>query len=65
LTPLRITAELLAKVPKNALFLPCRPVTRGEEASSEAMEDGRCRVVKAKEWLLHAQNTLQAEYSRQ
>lgn len=59
--PLRVTAELLALAPRHALFLPCPPVTRGEEVSGEAMDDPRCRVIEAKAWLLHAQNALLAD----
>ena len=59
--PLQITAALLAEAPTDSLFLPCPPVTRGQEVSPEAMEDPRCRVVEAKDWLLHAQNALLEE----
>ncbi len=59
--PLQVTAALLGLAPAHALFLPCPPVTRGEEVSPQAMEDSRCRVVEAKAWLLHAQNALLAE----
>jgi ornithine carbamoyltransferase len=41
-----------------AVFLPCLPVTRGQEVSSDAMTHPRCRVVEANAWLLHAQNTV-------
>jgi ornithine carbamoyltransferase len=32
--PLQVTADVLARAPADALFLPCPPVTRGEEVSS-------------------------------
>jgi len=41
-----------------SLFLPCPPVTRGEEVSADAMQAAKCRVYEAKQWLLHAQNAL-------
>jgi ornithine carbamoyltransferase len=41
-----------------AVFLPCPPVTRGQEVSADAMTHPRCRVVEAKAWLLHAQNAV-------
>ncbi len=41
-----------------AVFLPCPPVTRGEEVSAAAMAHPRCEVVAAKAFLLHAQNAL-------
>jgi ornithine carbamoyltransferase len=56
--PLQITADVLASAPADALFLPCPPVTRGEEVSADAMQAAKCRVYEAKQWLLHAQNAL-------
>jgi ornithine carbamoyltransferase len=56
--PLQITAEVLAGAPADALFLPCPPVTRGQEVSVDAMQAPKCRVYQAKQWLLHAQNAL-------
>jgi ornithine carbamoyltransferase len=41
-----------------AVFLPCPPVTRGQEVSADAMTHPRCRVVEAKAWLLHVQNAV-------
>jgi ornithine carbamoyltransferase len=57
----RVTAALLAQAAPQALFLPCPPVTRGADVSANAMQDERCRVVEAKDWLLHAQAALLAE----
>jgi ornithine carbamoyltransferase len=59
--PLQVTAALLSKATRQALFLPCPPVMRGEEVSADAMQHARCRVVEAKDWLLHAQAALLAE----
>ena len=41
-----------------AVFIPCPPVTRGQEVSAGAMRHPSCRVVEAKAWLLHAQNAV-------
>ncbi|MGH9210488.1 MAG: ornithine carbamoyltransferase [Acidimicrobiales bacterium] len=59
--PLQVTAALLERAPTAALFLPCPPVTRGEEVSADAMTSPKCRVVEAKDWLLHAQSALLEE----
>lgn len=59
--PYQITAEILAPIPQECLFLPCPPVHRGEEVDAGAMMDPRCRVTQAKAFLLHAQNALLAE----
>jgi ornithine carbamoyltransferase len=56
--PYQISAALLDLTPASCLFLPCPPVHRGEEVSSDAMDSPRCRVYEAKEYLLHAQNAL-------
>lgn len=58
LAPFRITAELLERAPEATMFLPCPPVRRGEEASADAMTSPKCRVIEAKNFLLHAQNAL-------
>lgn len=58
--PYRITAALLKLTPASCVFLPCPPVTRGEEVSEDAMASPKCRVYEAKAYLLHAQNALLA-----
>jgi ornithine carbamoyltransferase len=58
--PYRVTAALLELTPAACVFLPCPPVTRGEEVSEDAMESPRCKVYQAKDYLLHAQNALLA-----
>jgi ornithine carbamoyltransferase len=54
----RVTARVLDSLRAAAVFIPCPPVTRGEEVSAEAMVHPRCVVVPAKAFLLHAQNAL-------
>lgn len=56
--PYQITNECLSKLKVNSMFLPCPPVTRGEEVSSEAMESALCLNYRAKEYLLHSQNSI-------
>lgn len=56
--PYQISSECLSKMKSNAMFLPCPPVTRGEEVSSEAMESELCLNYRAKDYLLHSQNSI-------
>lgn len=60
--PYQITAASLKLTPTSCVFLPCPPVTRGEEVSEDAMTSTRCRVYEAKDHLLHAQNALLATF---
>lgn len=57
-SPYRITRCLLDSCRPGTLFLPCPPVTRGEEAGGEALIHPYCRVYEAKEFLLHSQNAI-------
>jgi ornithine carbamoyltransferase len=52
----RITAALLDDLDRDLDFLPCPPVTRGQEVSADAMLHANCRVIEAKAFLLHAQS---------
>ncbi|MGH6996753.1 MAG: ornithine carbamoyltransferase [Phenylobacterium sp.] len=56
LAPYQITAALLEA--SEALFVPCPPVTRGQEVSEDAMLHPNCRAREAKAFLLHAQNAV-------
>lgn len=56
--PYQITTEYLSKLKRNSMFLPCPPVTRGEEVSSDAMKSELCLNYRAKEYLLHSQNSI-------
>jgi ornithine carbamoyltransferase len=58
--PYQITAQRLRAASSNVLFLPCPPVTRGEEVSEDAMTYLGHHVYEAKAYLLHAQNALLA-----
>ena len=56
--PYQITDRHLRLLKQEALFLPCPPVTRGQEVSVDAMESKFCLNDQAKEYLLHSQNAL-------
>ena len=58
LLPFQVTADILARHAPQALFIPCPPVTRGQEVSGEVMSAPQCRTFEAKAFLLHAQNAL-------
>lgn len=53
----QVDRQLLSTCYADTVFIPCPPVTRGQEVSSEAMLDERCRVKEAKDYLLHVQNS--------
>jgi len=57
-SPYQVSAALLDQLPPDALFIPCPPVTRGQEVTADAMGSPRCCVTEAKAFLLHAQNAL-------
>lgn len=52
----RIDADLLDGCRNDVLFVPCPPVTRGEEVSGDAITHPSCMATPAKAFLLHAQN---------
>jgi len=56
--PYQITADRVARISPSGFFLPCPPVTRGEEVSAESLNDPRFQNFEAKEFLLHAQNAV-------
>jgi ornithine carbamoyltransferase len=56
--PYQITAEKLWFTAPDVFFLPCPPVTRGEEVSEDAMAYLGHQVYEAKAYLLHAQNAV-------
>jgi ornithine carbamoyltransferase len=56
--PFQITEKHLARLHEDALFLPCPPVTKGQEVSKEAMMSKRCSNYQAKEYLLHSLNAI-------
>ncbi|MEM5545047.1 hypothetical protein WNY61_20190 [Sulfitobacter sp. AS92] len=52
----RIEAAILNRCKDDALFVPCPPVTRGQEVSDDAMRHSACAATPAKAFLLHTQN---------
>lgn len=58
LVPYRVSAGLLNRARKDLIFLPCPPVTRGQEVTADAMLHPTCMSRPAKAFLLHAQNAL-------
>jgi ornithine carbamoyltransferase len=56
--PYQIKPEHLGALSERGIFLPCPPVTRGEEVCAEAMRSQRCHNHVAKDHLLHVQNAI-------
>lgn len=56
--PYQITNKQLLKLHSQAMFLPCPPVTRGQEVSYDAMKSALCLNYEAKDYLLHSQNAI-------
>ncbi len=56
--PYQVKNKHLLKLSKKSIFLPCPPVTRGEEVSIDAMNSKLCLNFAAKEYLLHSQNAI-------
>lgn len=54
----QLSAALLDQGRQNTIFLPCPPVTRGQEVTADAMSHPTCRSREAKALLLRAQNAL-------
>ena len=53
---LRIDAALLDRCRPDALFIPCPPVSRGQEVTDDACRIASCVATEAKAFLLHVQN---------
>ncbi len=56
--PYQITGDVLNRMNDYGFFLPCPPVTRGQEVSEESMGSEKCKDYEAKEYLLHSQNAI-------
>jgi len=56
--PYQIDETHLSQLREKGLFLPCPPVTRGQEVSEEAMNSPLCMDYQAKDDLLHIQNAI-------
>ena len=56
--PYQITREVVEKMSPNGFFLPCPPVTRGEEIHIDSLMTDQFCDYQAKNCLLHAQNAI-------
>jgi ornithine carbamoyltransferase len=56
--PYQISTRHLSALKDKGLFLPCPPVTRGQEVSADAMKSQTCKNFEAKDNLLHIQNAI-------
>lgn len=56
--PYQITKGLVSKMDPKGFFMPCPPITRGEEISTDSLAAEQYCDYEAKEYLLHAQNAL-------
>jgi ornithine carbamoyltransferase len=56
--PYQVGGQHLDALGEGGAFLPCPPVTRGEEVSAAAMLSPRCQNHAAKDSLLHVQNAI-------
>lgn len=56
--PYQISTKQLSRLNNKSLFLPCPPVSRGQEVSADAMNSELCLNYKAKKYLLHSQNAI-------
>ncbi|MBX3056441.1 MAG: ornithine carbamoyltransferase [Anaerolineae bacterium] len=57
-SPYQITQDIVNQINPRGFFMPCPPITRGEEVSAESVNHPRYCNYAAKEYLLHAQNAL-------
>lgn len=56
--PYQITKDIVGKMSPNGFYMPCPPVTRGEELTEESLSAPQYCDYQAKEYLLHSQNAV-------
>lgn len=56
--PYQITKSLVDGMNQKGFFMPCPPITRGEEISADSLSANQYCDYAAKEYLLHAQNAI-------
>ncbi|ASJ73180.1 ornithine carbamoyltransferase [Granulosicoccus antarcticus] len=61
---LRIDSITLDRCRADVMFIPCPPVTRGEEVSIGAMKHEKCLATPAKAFLMHTQNAFVEKATR-
>ncbi|TCL00532.1 ornithine carbamoyltransferase [Shimia isoporae] len=56
-----VTGAILERCRPDVYFIPCPPVTRGEEVDAAAMAHASCVATQAKAYLMHVQNAAMVE----
>lgn len=56
--PYQITKSMISKMNQHGFFLPCPPITRGQEISTDSLSTEQYCDYQAKEYLLHSQNAI-------
>ena len=56
--PFQVTKSIVGKMNPGGFFMPCPPITRGEEISEDSLTTDQYCDYEAKEFLLHAQNAI-------
>lgn len=56
--PYQITKNIVAKMSPKGFYMPCPPITRGEELTDDSLSTPQYCDYKAKECLLHSQNAI-------
>lgn len=63
--PFQITAAIIERMSPQGIFLPCPPVTRGEEVSGDCLFSDKYQNAKAKECLLYSQSAVMEFLARE
>jgi len=56
--PYQITKKIVGQMNANGFYMPCPPITRGEELSEDSLSAIQYCDYEAKEFLLHSQNAI-------
>jgi len=56
--PYQITKDMVSQINPNGFFMPCPPITRGEELTVDSLTAPQYCDYQAKEYLLHSQNAI-------
>lgn len=56
--PYQITKQIVGKMNRKGFYMPCPPITRGEELTEDSLTSPRYCDYRAKEYLLHSQNAI-------